>query len=382
MSYYMLPKNINDIIIKPFLYDDVRKDTNKEINKPYMSYSLTHYYDVLKQQIEHLYTYQEKKEDKKNEDEITMLCNITNSHSYIYTPITGKDITISNLDIKNDIFYDVLELLFYLNIKDCIKDSNTTHIGYFTNHFLDLKECFKIYLNHSSTCYSNEYIIHNHLFSVNNQYISNEDFHLGFFQITNDVSDLLKIILIIMKQQSHKGNTIIQTNHINNRIIIDLIYLLSSLYEKVYICKPSTSNLLNNSKYIVCKSFIKKQEHLDANINILYSCLNYIDSIDSIDSIECVDNMEIVPPFQSILNYIIPYYFQNKINEINIIIGQQQLEIMEQIISIYKSKNKNEKIELLIKHNIQNSIHWCEKHKIPYTKTFDKSNNIFHQQQI
>lgn len=376
MSYYMLPKNINDIIIKPFLYDDVRKDTNKEINKPYMSYSLTHYCDVLKQQIEHLYTYQEKKEENNHQDEISMLCNITNSHSYIYTPITGKDITISNLDIKNDLFYDVLELLFYLNIKDCIKDTNIIHIGYFTNHFLDLKECFKIYLNHSSTCYSNEYIIHNHLFSVNNQYISNEDFHLGFFQITNDVSDLLKIILIIMKQQSHKGNTIIQTNHINNRIIIDLIYLLSSLYEKVYICKPSTSNLLNNSKYIVCKSFIKKQEHLDANINILYSCLNYIDTMDT------MDNMEIGPPFQSILNYIIPYYFQNKINEINIIIGQQQLEIMEQIISIYKSKNKNEKIELLIKHNIQNSIHWCEKHKIPYTKTFDKSNNIFHQQQI
>ena len=373
MSYYMLPKNINDIIIKPFLYDDIISHSNKEINNTYTSYSLTHYCDVLKQQIEHLYTYQEKKEDKKNEDEISMLCNITNTHSYIYTPITGKDITISNLDIKNDVFYDVLEILFYLNIKDCIKDKNITHIGYLTNHFLDLKECFKMYINHSSTCYSNEYIIHNHLFSVNNQYISSEDFDLGFFQITNDVRNLLKILLIIMKQQSHKGNTVIQTNHINNRMIIDLIYLLSSLYEKVYICKPSTSNLLNNTKYIVCKSFIKKQDNLDANIIILYSCLNYIDSMESI---------EIAQPFQSILNYIIPYYFQNKINEINIIIGQQQLEIMEQIITIYKSKNKNEKIELLIKNNIQNSIHWCEKHKIPYSKTFDKSNNIFHQQQI
>lgn len=373
MSYYMLPKNINDIIINPFLYQEIKSHSNKELNKTYVSYSLTYYCNILKQQIEHLYTIQDKKEYKKNDDEISMLCNITNSHSYIYEPITGKNITISNLDIKNELFYDVLELLFYLNMKDCITYKNIIHIGYFTNHFLDLKDCFNMYINHSSTRYSNEYIIHNHLFSVNNQYISSEDFDLGFFQITNDLRDLFKILLIIMKQQTHKGITIIQTNNINNRMFIDLIYLLSSLYEKVYICKPSTSSLLNDNKYIVCKSFIKKQYNLDANINIIYSCLNYMDTTDS---------MKIVQPFQSILNYIIPYYFQNKINEINIIIGQQQLEIMEQIISIYKSKNKDDKIELLIKNNIQNSIHWCEKHKIPYNKTFDKSNNIFHQQQI
>ena len=68
MSYYMLPKNINDIIIKPFLYYDIISHSNKEINNTYTSYSLTHYCDVLKQQIEHLYTYQEKKEDKKKQE--------------------------------------------------------------------------------------------------------------------------------------------------------------------------------------------------------------------------------------------------------------------------------------------------------------------------
>ena len=368
MSYYMLPKNINDIIINPFFYNETISDTNKVSDKEIISYSLIHYYDVLKKQIKNLYNIQDIKEYKNNKDEITLLCNITNSHSYIYDPITGKDVTISNLNIKNELFYDVLELLFYLNIKDCIKDTNTIHIGYYINDFLELKECFNMYINQYSTHYSNEYIIYNHLFSLNNEHIISEDFDLGFFQITNDVKDLFKILLIIMKHQIHKGTVIIKTNNINNKINIELIYLLSSLYEKVYICKPTTSNLLNNSKYIVCKSFIKKQDNLVANINILCSCLNHIDS------------MKIVQPLQTLLNYTIPYYFQNKINEINIIIGQQQLEIMEQIITIYKSKNKGDKIELLIKNNIQNSIHWCEKHKIPYNKTFDKSNNIFQQQ--
>jgi hypothetical protein len=34
----MLPKNINDIIIKPFLYDDIISHSNKEINNTYTSY--------------------------------------------------------------------------------------------------------------------------------------------------------------------------------------------------------------------------------------------------------------------------------------------------------------------------------------------------------
>ena len=36
---------------------------------------------------------------------------------------------------------------------------------------------------------------------------------------------------------------------------IDLLYLLSLLYEKVYIIKPNTSRIANSEKYVVCKKF-------------------------------------------------------------------------------------------------------------------------------
>lgn len=364
MSYYMLPKNINDIIIQPFFYNEMYNNNkitvSNECNTPYMSYSLINYYNVLKQQIDTITINNHKHQIYQNDDDkFTLLCNITNSHHYIYSTITGKETTISNLDIKNYIFYDLFELLFHLNIKDCIKDPTNLNIGYFTNHFFDLTECFKIYMNN----YSNEYTIYNHLFNSNKEL--EKEFDLGFFQLdeNKNITDILEILLIIIKRQTNGGNMIIQIGDINKKMIVDIIYLLSSLYDKLYICKPSTSNLLNNHKYIVCKSFIKKQPNLDANINIIYSCLS---------------NKNV----KSLFNYDIPYYFKNKINEINIIIGQQQLEIMEQIISIYKSKNKDDKIEALIKNNIQNSINWCEKHKIPYNKLFDKSRNIFHQIQV
>lgn len=60
----------------------------------------------------------------------------------------------------------------------------------------------------------------------------------------------------------------------------------------------------------------------------------------------------------------------------NITIGQQQLEALDQIISILKNKNKDDKIETIKKSNIQKSVSWCEKYKIPCNK-FTEKINIF-----
>ena len=75
------------------------------------------------------------------------------------------------------------------------------------------------------------------------------------------------------------------------------------------------------------------------------------------------------------LSYLnLPYYFTTKINDINNSIGQQQLEALNLIINILKNKNIDDKIELLQKSNIQKSVAWCEKYKIPCNKFFEKTN--------
>jgi hypothetical protein len=76
----------------------------------------------------------------------------------------------------------------------------------------------------------------------------------------------------------------------------------------------------------------------------------------------------------SIFDLEVPYQFKNKLNEINIIIGQQQLEALNQIISILKNKNKYDTLESLKKNNIQRCVNWCEKYKIPCNKFNDKIN--------
>jgi hypothetical protein len=77
-----------------------------------------------------------------------------------------------------------------------------------------------------------------------------------------------------------------------------------------------------------------------------------------------------------IIDFDVPYYFKNKIDDINIIIGHQQLDALDQIISIYTNKSKEEKIENIKKLHIQKSVIWCEKYKIPCNK-FTEKTNIF-----
>ena len=73
---------------------------------------------------------------------------------------------------------------------------------------------------------------------------------------------------------------------------------------------------------------------------------------------------------------MLPTFFLNKLEEFNIITGQQELNAMNQIISLMKMKNKEDKIENYKKINVHKCISWCEKYKIPSNK-FNEKNNIF-----
>jgi 23S rRNA U2552 (ribose-2'-O)-methylase RlmE/FtsJ len=138
---------------------------------------------------------------------------------------------------------------------------------------------------------------------------------------------------------------------------IDLLYILSSFYEKVYITKPQTSRYANSEKYIVCKKF------LFSNCNDFFPFLyNAFEKMMNSD--------KYVFRF---INDSIPNYFLMKLEEYNSIFGQQQIENIYYTISLIETKNKADKIDMLIKNNIQKSTNWCIKYNVPYNVI---SNNI------
>jgi hypothetical protein len=65
----------------------------------------------------------------------------------------------------------------------------------------------------------------------------------------------IQILMILLKYQSSNGCCLIKINHIFYKPIIDILYILCSTYEKVYIIKPNSSTITSFDKYIVCKNF-------------------------------------------------------------------------------------------------------------------------------
>jgi hypothetical protein len=173
---------------------------------------------------------------------------------------------------------------------------------------------------------------------------------------------LLKAVKFILMYQSLQGCMILKLGHTYYKPVIDILYIISSLYNKAYIIKPNTSNNIYDEKYLVCKTFICTSQKRDA----------YLDKIDKMYTICYREQHEI--NIQSIVKNEINMYFLNKMEECNIIIGQQQIDMYDQMINLVKNKNRLEKIETTRKHNIQKCIHWCEKYKLPCNKFADKIN--------
>lgn len=153
--------------------------------------------------------------------------------------------------------------------------------------------------------------------------------------------------LVLQKYKGHFFLKIFDSFSLN---ILQLIYLLNSLYEKVYIVKPNTSRYANSERYIVCKYF-----KLKSSKEIFYPLLNNISQINNYEYIN------------SIYDEKINYYFLIKMEEINAVIGQQQIEYITNTIELIENDNK-EIISRLIKNNINKCINWCIKYKIPFYK--------------
>jgi hypothetical protein len=190
------------------------------------------------------------------------------------------------------------------------------------------------------------------------------EFSVQDYNDTNKyIKNMLLIFAIIIKYQSNQGTCIIKIDNIFYKPIVDILFMLSALYEKVYLIKPIISNITKGERYIICKTF---------NSNVLDR--NYLLKQTEEHICHHIRHHFFDKHVYSVINNDIPYYFLNKLEESNSVIGQQQLEAYDQIINIFKNKNRDDKIETLKRNHIQKCIQWCEKNQLPHNKFIDKIN--------
>jgi hypothetical protein len=169
-------------------------------------------------------------------------------------------------------------------------------------------------------------------------------------------------VVYALSMQSNNGNFVLKVFDTFSNAIIDILYLLSSLYKNVYIMKPQTSRNANSERYIICKGYNlnENKEKVDYIIEKMY------DNFDNLNS-----NLYI----ETIFNFKYSRTFISKIEEINIIIGKKQIDNIVTTLNLMMNK-KFDKIDYYKKKHIQKCIRWCEKFNINFNKNL-KSTNIF-----
>jgi hypothetical protein len=267
-----------------------------------------------------------------------------------------------------------MEIFQICNIIDILSEKNKIKIANFTPNYTSSNYLLNMLREENEDTIINEFFNYDILCD---KYVKNTiDIKIDLFVfefkdedyicLNQYIKNALLILYIISKYQSNNGISIIKFDGFFYKVIIDIIFILTGIYDKTYLIKPSISKITKGERYIICKNFNQEIFNKNKLGNQLEEKLkDYL-----INNSTVFSNKNI----HSFLKNEIPYYFLNKIEESNAVIGQQQLESYDQIINIFKHKNKEEKIENLKRNHIQKCIQWCEKNQIPHNKFTDKIN--------
>lgn len=391
MNCYLLPSNYinnfyNIIDIKYSFFNEENNNNDNDNIEILVNKTLYDYLKIMKSKIN---KYSNKWEIYKK---------YTNPYEYIHTIIPNTKHSVSKLKPISGSYYKFIEIF---NTYDILNELNSEKIktfhlaegpGGFIEAILSIRNNKNdIYYgmtlqnenninipgwkNSSSFLNNNKNVIiesgfdndgditsKNNLLYCYSKYKNSIDLITGdgsfdFSVIFNkQETSLFKIILcqfiFAISIQKTGGMFILKVFDLFTKPSIELLYLLTLCYEKVYISKLNTSRISSSEKYIICKNFMLDEINIDILFNKLINAYDYINY-----------NSNII----QLLNINIPYYFISKIEEINAIFGQQQIENISITITLLET-NKNDKIENMKKNNISKCILWCQKHKILHNK--------------
>ena len=393
MSYYKLPF-LNNII------------TSKEINVKFTDNEENINDLIITNSSLYFYLKQSKEQISDNYKEWDIYKKITNPYEFIHTNY-DKNNYISKLKPLSRAYYKMIELINYFNLyKDETNPIKTFHLAEGPGGFIEaianvrknsfdkyygmtliddsdnipgwkksndfLNKYKNVFIEKGTTedgdIYSFEnlkYIKENH--GHNYELVTGDggfDFSIDFSkQEINATRLILSQIIFALILQKNGGCFILKVFDLFTKPSIDMVYLLNSLYREVYITKPKTSRYANSEKYIVCNGF-----NLDAFSAIEQRLLNIFKVCQDIDYNKYI--------FSSLLAVEYNFTFLKSIQEINSIIGQQQLNVINNtLIMIKKTNISNNKLDSDKRKNIQLCINWCKQNNIPHNDY--KKNNIF-----
>ena len=370
-------------------------DKDEYIDKPIISKTMFFYLKKSKQDID------------KFQNEWDNIKKYVNPYEYIHTQIPDCKSSVSKAKPISRSYYKLIEIIHYLNLLEDYENEilSTFHLaegpGGFMEAIIWLRSKYNVskkdsyygmtLINQDDSNipgWKKNEILKRHLNvqlitgkSKDGDLLKSENLQLcydnyvssmniitgdgGFdFSVDFNKQELLSCKLILAQilyaiiMQKKGGTFIIKFFDIFYKPTCDMIYMLSCFYDKIFIMKPNTSRYANSERYVICKSFkdnISKSILLPIFINIIKKTqkCTYITNI---------------------LDFELPNIFITKLEEVNAVLGQQQLDCINNTIQLLENSKNTDKLEQLKQANIQKCINWCTKFNIPCHKIIQQTN--------
>ena len=391
MTYYQLNINQNIISPKDFLY----VGSNELKDNILISKTLHDYLNTTKTEIDMHY------------ERWDIVKKYTNPYEYIHSQIPNSKISVSKYKPLSRSYFKFIEMANTFSLMDCSskeetlnsfhlaegpggfieamvnlrKNSEDTYYGmtllnsdinvpgwHKSQHFLSKNQNVTIERGSSG---DGDLLNPDNLQYVHDKYKNSMeivtgdggfDFSIDFNQQESMSAKLLFAqICYALIMQKRGGHFVLKFFDTFSRASVEMLYILNMFYENVNIVKPYTSRYANSERYVVCKKFKPA------------STTHYLSTFTSI-----LKNMSSNCYVSSLLKDPIPYYFIIKIEEINAILGQQQLETIVYTLSLIQTNSSSidNKIEQLISSNVNKCSKWCLKNNINYNKMISLKNSF------
>lgn len=170
---------------------------------------------------------------------------------------------------------------------------------------------------------------------------------------------ILGELLAILNSQEKSGNAIFKFFDTFTMITLKIIYILTSLYEDVYIYKPFLSRLSETEKFLICKNF--KFSPNDKNIKNLILKIEKI--LKESNSNEFLNDI--------FLDFIVPIELNNIFKYINTkLVNEQQILINEVVKYIKENNYFGDKYHIHRNTQIESTKWWV-------SQFYPPSNNIY-----
>ena len=183
-------------------------------------------------------------------------------------------------------------------------------------------------------------------------------------------------VLYAISMQKPGGTFVLKIFDIFTKVTVDLLHLLCCVYDDVIIFKPNTSRIANSEKYVVCKQFNVRDMAIHADlISKFRHFFITVGKSSSSSSSSCAIDLAGSAVAGVLSTEQHNLHLLTRIEEINAILGQQQIENIATTVSLIQSRTYD-RLEAYKRANIQKCIAWCDRYDIACNKTTVSTNTF------